>query len=235
MPIDLLQLPPFRQMRVAFGLERALFVWWTLWQELGYRVQEGGQPGRLAQADVPMFTSALAPVLPEPNKQQDALQALVSCNLLKPDGVDFYCPRFALLHGQVAANRSQAQQGGDMKAFNQRMKKAPQQAFQQSLLTPVNKLVDGNGQPLSADLVKRVMWLITACDNALFKEMRPEFTITEGLVQSALEVTQRYSDEEILAVSRKLVKHRTHPALLGMTTEKLLPMFGDVVGKLEAA
>src|SRR5258707_8742417 len=55
LPIDLNSLPPFRELKLLLGLERALFVWWTLWQELGYRAQEGSCPGRLPLADVPSF------------------------------------------------------------------------------------------------------------------------------------------------------------------------------------
>jgi hypothetical protein len=62
LPIDLLQLPPFRQLRASFGLERALLLWFILWQELRYRSQEGTCSGRLPGAEIPIFLTALSPL-----------------------------------------------------------------------------------------------------------------------------------------------------------------------------
>jgi hypothetical protein len=237
MPIDLVQLPPFRQLRELLGgPERALFVWFILWQELGYRMQEGVSPGRLPGADLPLFLDALTPGGPAPGMEPKAIfQHLLTVRLLRQDGEDYVCPRFALLHGDAGQNRTLAQRGGDMRAFQQRMKKAQGAAFQQSLLIHESKLVDGEGQPLPAEEVKRVMRLIVACDNALFREARPPFGFTEGLIQSALAILQRFTDEEIDCVCRTVALHRHHPALSGLNTEKLLPMFSGIVAKLEGA
>jgi len=94
------------------------------------------------------------------------LQQLVLVRLLKKDGEDFVCPRFAMLHSEMG-QRSQAQRGGDMRAFKLRMKKAGGQSFQQALLIPDTKLVDAEGQPLAAEEVKRVTRLIGAVIRAL--------------------------------------------------------------------
>src|SRR5437660_1453993 len=131
-PIDLIQLPPFRQLRdVLGGPEQALFVWFTLWQELGYRAQEGVSPGRLLGSDVPVFLAALQPCESDPTKRKEIFQHLISVRLLRQDENDYICPRFAVLHGDMG-HRSQAQRGGDMRAFNQRMRKADGLVFQQS-------------------------------------------------------------------------------------------------------
>lgn len=233
LPIDLLQLPPFRQLKTRFGLERSLFIWFVLWQELRYRAQEGNCPGRLPGVEVPLLLAALSLAEPDEAAQRDIFDHIVSSGLLKPDGQDFVCPRFALLHG-AEPNRSQAQKGGDMRAYTQRMKKATSQTFQQSLLISEAKLVDEQGEPLLAEEVKRVMRLIVACDNALFKPNRPPFGYTEGLIQEARAVLKRFSDEEIDLVCRTVALHRNHPSLNGVTTEKLLPIFPDIMKKLEA-
>jgi hypothetical protein len=233
MPIDLLQLPPFRQLRQLMGsAERALFVWFTLWQELGYRAQEGNCPGRLPAQDAALFTAALEPVERDPEKRAQLFQHLLTVRLLSQDGPDYVCPRFAILHGQMGA-RSQAQRGGDVRAYGQRMEKAEHSAFQQSLLVPPGKLVDGEGRPLPAEQVRRVMRLIVACDNALFKGARPSWGFGEGLIASALRVLQRFTDEEVNQVCLAVARPRNHPALNGVTTEKMLPMFGEMVGRLE--
>jgi hypothetical protein len=232
LPIDLNSLPPFRELKLLLGLERALFVWWTLWQELGYRAQEGNCPGRLPLADVPSFLASLEPTEPNAEQRAQLLQHLVSVRLLKQDGEDFVCPRFAMLHGEMG-QRSQAQRGGDMRAFKLRMKKAGGQSFQQALLISETKLVDAEGQPLAAEEVKRVTRLIVCCDNALYKDPRPSYGFTEGLIQDALRVLKRFTDEEIDFVCNKVALHRNHPALNGFTTEKLLPVFTDIVQKME--
>jgi hypothetical protein len=234
LPIDLLQLPSFRQLKTRFGLERSLLIWFVLWQELRYRAQEGNCPGRLPAAEVPVVLAALSIAEPDESAQREIFNQIVASGLLKPDGQDFVCPRFALLHG-AEPNRSQAQKGGDMRAYTQRMKKAAGQTFQQSLLISETKLVDEEGQPLPAEEVKRVMRLIVACDNALFKPNRPPFGYTEGLIQEARAVLKRFTDEEIDLVCRTVALHRNHPSLNGVTTERLLPMFAEVAKKLEAA
>jgi hypothetical protein len=235
LPIDLLQLPPFRQLRASFGVERSLLIWFILWQELRYRSQEGNCAGWLPGAEVPIFLTALSPLESEGSKQQEIFQKLIEVGVLKPDGQDFVCPRFALLHGNDANHRSQAQRGGDMRAYKLRLKKAEGQSFQQSLLINEAKFVNEAGEPLSAEEVKRVMRLIVACDNALFKPNRLPFGYTEGLIQEARDVLKQYADEEIDLVCRTVALHRNHPSLNGVTTEKLLPMFGEIAKKLEGA
>jgi hypothetical protein len=234
LPIDLNSLPPFRELKALLGLERALFVWWTLWQELGYRAQEGNCPGRLPAAEVASFVAALEPTESDPKARAQILEHLVAVRLLKRDGDDYVCVRFAISHSDMG-QRSQAQRGGDMRAYNLRMKKADGQAIQQSFLINEARLVDEQGQPLQAEQVKRVTRLIVACDNALYKGPRPDYGFTEGLIQEALRVLKQFTDEDIDYVCNRVARNRNHPALNGVTTEKLLPMFGGIVQKMEAA
>lgn len=233
LPIDLDKLPPFRAMRSALGLERTLYVWFVLWQELAYRAQEGNGAGRLPKTELPSFLTALEPVEPDPVKREKLLDQVLSAKLLLPDGDDYVCPRFMVLHGEMGPQRSQAQRGGDMRAYRQRMKKSEGEAFQQSLLISGGKLVDEEGLPLPAEDVRRLTRLIVACDNALYKSPRPPFAFTEGLIQDARAVLRRFADEQIDYVCTRVALHRNHPALNGLTTEKLLPMFGDIAQRME--
>ncbi len=238
LPVDLEQLPPFRQLCHALGnASKALHVWFSIWKELFYRMQEGAAPGRILRAEGDGFIDRTlmglrldtAAVLPE--VRQQVLEAM-----FKPDGEDLVCLRFIALHGGVSlAPRSMAQRGGDMRAFNMRMKSqaTAEAAFQQALNISEHKFVDEAGAPLEAELTRRVTRLIIACDNALFRPMRQAFGYTEGLIQSALRVARRHSDEEIDLICRSVAGHRGHPALNGMNTEKLLEVFSDIAGALE--
>jgi hypothetical protein len=234
LPIDLNSLPPFRELKAILGLERALFVWWTLWQELGYRAQEGNCPGRLPGAEVASFLAALEPTEPNAEKRAQIFDQLVAARLLKRDGEDYVCVRFAMTHSDMG-QRSQAQRGGDMRTYKMRMRQADNQAMQQSFLINEARLVDEQGQPLSAEQVKRVTRLIVACDNALYKGARPDYGFTEGLIQEALRVLKRFTDEDIDYVCNRVALRRNHPALNGVTTEKLLPMFDAIVQRMEVA
>ena len=236
MPIDLVQLPNFRQLRdLVGGVERALFVWWTLWQELGYPVQEGNAPGMMPASDRTMFLAALEPGEPDAGKREELLKHCLTARLLKVEGADLFCPRFAVLHGAVGGGGgSLAQLGGDMKAYHQGKRSVPAVAFQQSLLIQEAKMVDAEGKPLSRDEVKRVTRLVVSCDNALYRSDRPAYAYTEGLIQDALVVLKQFSDEEIDIVCDRLAKYRRHIAMSGMTTEKLLPQFREVLGKMGA-
>ena len=63
-----------------------------------------------------------------------AFSLVVEARLLVRDGDEYSCPRFAVLHGATLGNtRSLAQQGGDMRAFSLRQKKANGQVLQQGV------------------------------------------------------------------------------------------------------
>jgi hypothetical protein len=228
-PSDLLSIPASKKMRETLGgVGDTLLIWWELFQQLKYRAEEGQVPGRLARLELPNVVKALAEQVPGAS---EAL--LLDAKVLLPDGEEYVCPRFASLHGGSVGGRSNAQRGGDMRAFDARMKKAEGSAFQQSLHISESKLKDEEGQPLEADLVRRVTRLVVATDNALFRPNRPPILFTEGLIQDALQVARKLSDEEITYVCRIVAKHRSHPALNGMTTERLLLKFEEIVKTLE--
>ena len=234
LPLDLTSLPPFRGLEAELGTARALWLWWLVWRELAYLAQEGGAPGRVREEDRAAFVQALSVPSVERGSVEPGpamWELLLRSRLLKEDGRDFVCVRFANLHGASCLPRSQAQRGGDMRAYHQRQKHAPQDAFQQALSLPEDKMVDADHQPLSEEQRKRVTLLIVTCDNALHKPQRPVHGYSEGLVQDALRVIARFSDEEIDRVCLFVAGHRTNVML--STTEKLLPQFGEIVRLLE--
>lgn len=231
LPLDLTSLPPFRALEGSLKSHEALWVWWTLWRELSYLAQEGVCPGRVRAEDRPIIERTLG-VPDQPDLTGETLwKLLVDSRLLKADGEDWVCVRFAALNGGGGGSRSSAQRGGDMRAFQARQRRLEGEAFQQGLLLGDKVMVTSDGAKLPEGTQQRVTRLIIACDNALFQAQRAAHGYTEGLVQDALRVLARFSDEEIDRVVRFVASKRNH-ALLS-TTEKLLPKFAEIVPLLE--
>ena len=243
LPVDVMSLPPFRVLEGELGTARALWLWWIVWRELAYLSQEGLSAGRVRGEDRDGLVRAMETVgKVEGGKQKAEMGAedgsgeglwelVVRSRLMKADGEDWVCARFANLHGASCLPRTMAQRGGDMRAFALRQGKAGEQAFQQALLIGEEKMVDATGEPLAPELRQRVTRLVVSCDNALYHNQRPTHGYTEGLVQDALGVLGRFSDEEIDQVCRFVASRRNHPLLT--TAEKLLPRFGEMVRLLE--
>lgn len=235
LPTDLTSLPPFRLLEASLGPTRALWLWWTAWRELAYLMQEGLAPGRIRAEDKSGFVAAL--VLPPDSDDSNPAEAgehlwslLLSSHLLKADGEDWVCARFALMQ-EGPTHRSAAQRGGDAKAYEARQRQMPGLAFQQALQISESKMVDEHGEPLTKEMRERVTRLVVSCDNALFKNLRPPHGYSEGLVQDALRVLANFTDEQIAAVCKFVSDHRSNPMLT--TTERLLPVFGEITRMLE--
>lgn len=227
-PSDLPLLRPFKDLVIALGSPgKAYHVWYIIWQDMFFRAQEGGPKGRIPSASVPALLRSLSEVEPDEAKCREELfnKAIVAdSRLLELDGKDYVCPRFILLNSQLGKGGRESV-GGQRRAFLNRQKKVPGQAFEQSLLIPPERFIDGEGKKLEGEQVKRVMHLIISCDNALGKPSRLETDYSEGLIQSALAVLKNYEDEEINIIITKISKKRDHPALNEVNTEKLLPVF----------
>ena len=247
MPADVRSLPPFRKLRDGLGSEAsALLVWWVLFCEFHYRLQEGETAGRASRAEVAGMLDELRGLLksempksetaaPDDVWKRDRLELeriVMESGLLRGDGDEVVCPRFQALHGAGTGARSAAQRGGDLRAFDLRQRRVEEQAFQQSLGIAASKFVDEKGEPLDNEATRRVTRLIVGCDNALFKGSRPPIGFTEGLIQDGLRVLAKYREAEVDALLRHVALARGHPALNGMTTEKLLPQLGEMAGKL---
>lgn len=209
---------------------KAMHIWYLLWQELYFRMQEGAVCGRIPFDGIPSFLRSLAVVWPEAKEEEISVlfeRAIIGTRLLVRDGNDYVSPRFIILNAKIG-HQSKESKGGSAKWYKGKMKNLESEAFQQSLLIAPDKFVDETGQPLTGEETKRVVRLIKACDNALFQKDRGPEGFTEGLIQQARAVLKRYTDDEINVVCNNVAQKRGHPALNGVVTEKLFPIFGDI-------
>src|ERR1700723_660878 len=160
LPLDLTQIPPFREIKGALGAGEAHMLWWELWRELGYHCQEGVTLGRLPNSAVHGFKSALTEQGLDAEK---GFAALVGSKLLVGDEEGYTCPRFTLLNADLkTAGRERI--GAYMKQFNQRQRKLDETVLRQALLISDHKFVDEDGNPLQHEEVRKVQRLIVSCD-----------------------------------------------------------------------
>jgi len=229
LPLDLTQIHPFRELKAALGgVGAAHSAWWELWRELGYWAQEGNLIGRLPGEALAGFQNALTDQgLPG----EGTLASMVACKLLAPEADGYYCARFALLNRDLSGAKREAV-GGNMKKFYGDQKRLGGRVVQQVLSISGTKFVDKDGNPLSSEETEKVTRLIISCDNALFKGERPSPGFTEALIQDALVVSRQLTDDEIDCILRAVALKRAHPFLAGMTAERLLPQFRDMILKL---
>jgi hypothetical protein len=233
LPIDLPRVLPFRQLQAALGFARSLSVWFLLYQDLAYRMREGQPPGRMPLAEQGQFVALLQDIEPEAAAREGVFQALLDARVLRVDGGQYVCDRFIAAHaGGEQTPSGVARLGGLMRGFQSKQRRLQSQAFQQSLNILPDKFKDEAGEPLSPELVDRVTRLIITCDNALGKPTRPASGFTEGLIQSAVQVANRFDDDQIDHICRQVVFHRGHPRIVGLTTERLLPAFGGLSHEL---
>lgn len=236
LPVDLPQLAPHRAMSRALGSSQAAtHVWFVLFQQLLYRLQDGNPPGRLFKNDVPFLVESL-PTVGDHNPQE-IFELLVkpeaetsqSNSLLLREGEDFVCPRFHDLYRSTSLHRSNAQRAADQKHFNQRIKDLPNEVMELGLSLPREKFVDAAGAPLDGPTMQRIIWLIRLCDNALFRPTRPLFQYPESLVQNALLIVRRFTEDEINSIGRTISRNRENPMLIALTTDRLIEPDGEGV------
>ena len=235
-PGDVLQSPSFRRLRDSMPVtapddsqnRRAVWIWLTLWLELAGLQAEGGQAGLIPKGMVDSFRL----IWVDADPQGDVMDRLVEFQILIKNGDDYHCPRYASLNGGMTGYRSQAQRGGDAKRFKQKMAGLEHESMQMGLTLLDKRFVDGEGVPMDPDEAKRVMMLILGCDHALFKEQRQPFAFTPVLMANAATLLRSMTGEEISRGIELIGSRREHPLLAGMTTEKLLPQFGQFVRKL---
>lgn len=241
LPLDLPQLPQFMKLvRFMSGdVGRAMHAWYILWQQFAYRVQEGATAGRLPESERETLIGAWAPVVPT-DAADGYLDKLVTfmvddMKLLILDGGDMVCQRFAALYGNTSAfGMSREAKGGVIKAYNAKNRKAEESMLELGLMIKPEKYKDGDNNPLTSHEIERVNWLIIRCDNALDKPERPAFGFDGALIANAAAVIRKFNDEQIKAVTKEIRLHRAHPLIAGMTTERLLPQFCDIMPQMSA-
>jgi len=234
-PLDLTELSVFRALKEALGgVAPGVHFFWLLWRDLAQLAQEGGPLGRMTPPAQAGFADLLADLRLFPSKA-DALAFVhgpcVAAALLVRDGDDLVCLRFTNLNADLVRRVARESLGGKMKAFNAKQSKAEGRIKQLELRVPADAFKDADGSTLDTFTVQRVSRLIIGCDNALLRD-RPPVGWTEGLVQLALGVIRKLTDEQIDYTLRKVVAYREHPALMGLSTDKLLPQFATILGKV---
>ena len=235
-PLDLTELSVFRVLKDTLGgVEPAVHFFWLLWRDLAQLAQEGAPLGRLTASGLASFTSLLVDLHKFSDKDlaRAFLQtACVEAGLFAKDGEDLVCLRFISLNSDLVRRADRESVGGMVKAFNHKQRKMESELKQLELRVPARVFVDADGTPLDAEAVSRLSRLIISCDNALLRE-RPPIGWTEGLIQLALRIIRKLSDDQIDYTVRKVVMNRKHPALAGLSTEKLLPQFDTIVSRVE--
>jgi len=229
-PLDLTDLSVFRALKEPLGgAERALHFFWLLWRDLAQLSQEGAPLGRMKPANVSAFLCLLVEkgLFGDLMAAADFWEKQVVGGLMLRDGEEVTCPRFITLNADLALKPRESR-GGHGRAFALKQAKFERGLIQEGLKLPSTCFVFADGTAMPPELVQRVQRLIVSCDNAL-KRDRPPIGWTEGLVTLANQVVQKFTDEQIQWVCKKVALNYDHAVMNGMTTERLLPKFDTVV------
>lgn len=235
LPLDLFNLPPFRELRELLGTSMALLVWYEVYRELAYQAENGGMVGKLPTTATPGLIQELGKDIPSGEYGLESLvEDLVRIKFLVPEADGYVCPRFISEHPDAGrlGTRSAAQRGGDLRAFSLGVRRAEEQSAQLAMSLPPDRYKDAQGNPIDADTMKRVMMLITMCDRALFKNQRAGFSYREAIIHAAVKVLREFTEEQINLILRTIAGKRGHPFLANATTEKVLPDFGGILKSL---
>lgn len=212
-------------------------IFFSVFQTLYNSMTEGGQPGMLSASDQPILVSELTA---SGENGEFVLQQLIgTAKLLVVNDDGLFCPMFERYNKPGGGNSRMQSMGGKAVAFDKRVKKVTENLLAEGLRIPGTVLQDTTGQPLDAARTGRMQNLVVRCDLALCKQIHGGKDYTAELVQNALGVIDAFTDEQIQAIIKLIVKHRAtgkfsgHAALIGMTTEKLLPRFSEMKQTLE--
>lgn len=215
-------------------------IFFSVFQTLYNSMTEGGQPGQLSTSDQPILISEIAA---SGENGEYVLQQLVgTAKLLVQNDDGFFCPMFERYNKPGGGNTRMQSEGGKKVAFDKRVKKVQDSMMGEALKIPaaiLTETTDAGGQPLDAAKLKRIQSLIVRCDLALGKQIHAAKDYTAELIANALLVVEVLTDGEIAAIMNLVIKHRAtkqfsgHPALIGLTTEKLLPRFMEMKQTLE--
>jgi len=198
-----------------------------LWVDLSYELEATGRNGFLRSESLPRFNASCrcgdlnaVATLGEFLKETEGgwiCNRFIRCNPhLDPSHVPFH------LKGAAASRHTRS-----VRRF------ARDEAVVQSLLIPAENWRQSDGTPLSAEQVRRVMILIKAFDNALFRQDRPPTSIgySETLISDAARALEDYLPDQIDAICKWIVTNRGHPAI-PPTTEQALANLRDLASAL---
>jgi hypothetical protein len=94
--------------------------------------------------------------------------------------------------------------------------------------------LDLDSKPTTEE-VKRCVTLIMLIDRACNRGLRDqrEFTKNESLMNSALQVVRKYSQDDVNAVYKYIIEHRDNPRL-GKIPERIIERFSEHLGKAKS-
>ncbi len=238
-PLDYQETLVFRRLADFLGAReggpdviRASYVYHAIFRDLAYMAREGRDPGRVVASDVSMFHKILARVTSEVSPLWDSLVGLGDqpIRLFVPDGDDFLCRTFAERNSHLSPGfQSKESLGGYVKSHNALSKAARSVDFQMTLNIGSEMLRDAEGNPLPAEMVRRVKWFVPTLDNSMGLPVRYGGDYSADLVQNAVRVLSKFSDEKLESVARYILKNRKNPALAGRPTEEILVIFDQIV------
>ena len=166
------------------------------------------------------------------SQEPKLLPLLIKLGILREDEGGYMCPMFASMHAGVAAFRSPAQRGGDMRKFKQDMARVEGEALAQAQLIRADKFFDKDGKPLEGEEPRKAVWVIRCIDNALFLKEREQIAYTPTLIANAVELIRGMDEGQFKSALTLLASNRQHPAIQGLTTERILPEFKIYLAKL---
>lgn len=239
MPIDLPQLTQFQRLSEECGgsVKTALHVWFMLWQKLLYLKLEGKASGRMQLRDMTNLIKILKDSDDDWGNYDDLAKGLISANLVSQENVagqvEYFCQRFAQDHAKAMDVSERGRQGAWAKSFKHRMEAIDAEVVKQGLLLSPDLFKDAAGKPLAGEESRNVIWLVKALDFALGVKDRPLASFTESLVQNGVECVRHIPMDELAAGVKMIATKRTHPVLVGMMTERILPDFKALVAKLK--
>ena len=209
-----------------------------LYTELAQRAQQGeplGHLSRKAQASLIESLKAVESVTGplDGDKGVEFLRRFCTVtNYLVESDQEFICPVFIQRNPDIDF-RKREERGGDIRVYNHRLRKIPATAMQMGLELNPEKFHNADGSPMDRMMTNRVMMLIVNVDSALYQPDRQHYAYTEGLIQNAAAVLNKFTEEQITMTCRRLAMNRAHPILAGISAEKVLAEFDSFAQKLK--
>lgn len=158
----------------------------------------------------------------------DLREKLIGCGLLVEREGRLVCEQFRAANEQWARGyKSIQQRGAEARRFNQRLEREEAGLVSGALFLDPKWLV-WKGQTMDAAMVRRVMWLIRAVDNALRCPERRSHEFSERLIQDAAAAVDGTEEMTLMAGVRKVLEKRGHAAM-PQATEQVLARWGKIV------
>ena len=225
----------FRRLVALLTRVPALAAFWTCWRDLGYYAQSTGKPGHLGREEVAAlraeFSGLSFKFSDGDSPSAAAADAIFSSGLLvlQDDG-SAISPLFTTTnHRLQPGQQSLATKGGLARGHKFRMQAGAQQALFDALDIKPECLARPDGQPMDHEETRRVKLLVMTFDSALGKPNRAPKDYTPGLCQDAWRVVSRHEAALCDEFAQRVLLNRQHPSFIGMTTEKLLPRFEELL------